>query len=623
MSLIAPLNFLFAGLLGIIVLLYMLRLKRKERVVPSTLLWQSALRDLQANAPWQKLRSSLLMWLQLGFLILAVLALVRPAMKILASGGQTVAIIIDSSASMKATDVSPSRYERARSQAGQLISRLASTDSGTVIAAGMQTRVLAPLTQDKNVLKRAVGNAKAQDTSCNLREAIVLAASLLRGKKNPQIYVLSDGAVPTLQDLSVGDIGLQFVKIGQRGDNLAMTALDARRGYSGSSQAQVFATITNYSAQEREVKLELARNGDLVEVRPVTVPAAKPAGNGGERVPGQASELFDNLPFEDGLFSAHFDYQDDLETDNTAYTRLNPPRKIKVLLTADNLFLERALNVDPNVQLFTGKPSANNQDFDVVVCDGSVPPNLPDTNQLIFNTTTPLTPVQVTGVAPQPSVADFDRTHPVARYAPWTDIRFAQSMAVKVKSWGAPVVEAERTPLIVAGERGGKRVVWAGFDLRETDLPLRVAFPIFVTNSLQWLTAPRGPNSNAEGASQRTGQPVPLLPPSGTKDISITAPDKSVRRIPVAQDSDGVLYDGTDQVGLYSASAGNWKDTFAVSLLNKAESDLAPRDALKVGENKQVQAETRARSNRELWGYLIAIALLVLVVEWWVYHRGV
>jgi hypothetical protein len=182
MNLIAPQNFLFAGLIGFIVLLYVLRLKRREHIVSSTMLWQSALRDLQANSPWQKLRSSLLMWLQIAFLVLAVLALVRPAIRVLTSGGQNIAIIVDASASMDASDVVPSRFERARAEANRLVNALSTGDSATIISAGAQTRVLASPTTNKNVLKRALATAGTQDTNTNLREAIVLAGSLLRGK---------------------------------------------------------------------------------------------------------------------------------------------------------------------------------------------------------------------------------------------------------------------------------------------------------------------------------------------------------------------------------------------------------------------------------------------------------
>jgi hypothetical protein len=619
-SLIAPLNFVFAALLGGIVLLYVLRLKRKERVVPSSLLWQSAIRDLQANAPWQKLRSSLLMWLQLAFLALAVLALVRPALKMLSSGGQTIAVVIDSSASMQATDVSPSRYDRARNEANRLIGSLAATDSGTLIAAGAPTRVLAPLTGDKSALKRAVALAQPADTGADLREAIVLAASLLKDKRNPQIYVLSDGATAPLQEINVGKAGLQFVKIGTRSDNLALTALDARRGYGASNRAQIFATVSNFSPRTQKINLELSRDGDLVEVRPLEIPAAS-KNSAGERQGGQKSVLFEDLPFDSGQFSAKFDLRDDLASDNIAYARLATQRPIRVLLTGDNLFLEKALNVDPNVRLFRGAPQSG-QEYDVVVSDGVVPAKLPASNQLIFNVVTPLSPVNKIGIASQPSVADYDRDDPVTRYAPWNDLKFAQSIAVKLKPWGRALVEAQNTPLIVAGERGGKRVIWCGFDVRESDFPLRVAFPIFITNSLRWLSAPRGSSTNEEGAALRAGAPIPISAPQNSREITVKKPDGTGEKLAVRGD-EPIFYDGANRVGIYSAQSGNWEQNFAVSLLSATESDISPRDSLKFGEKPAVPSENRARTNRELWGFLVLAALAVLGLEWWVFHRGI
>ncbi len=592
-------------------MLYVLRLKRKEHVVSSTLLWQTALRDLQANAPWQKLRSSLLMWLQILFLVLAVFALARPAIKVLASGGQTVAIIIDSSGSMAATDVSPSRFAKAQAEATRLINGLSSGDQATVISAAGGTRVLAPLTTNKTILKRAVAGAKTQDTGCNLRDAVVLASSLLQKKKNPQIYVLSDGAVTPVNDLALGNIGLQFVKTGTRNDNVAITAMDVRRGYGGGA-AQIFVTVRNYSDKEKKVNLELARDDDLVSVRPMTLGPS-----------GTDSQLFD-ADYEQGLFSVKFEEKDDLLSDNAAYANLEAPRTIKVLLLSQegNLFLEKALNVDPNVQLTRASSTATaTDDYDVVVCDGLAPTGKV-TNQLVFNAATTLSPVEEIGQVTAPSVADWDRKHPVTRYGTWTDVRFARAAAVKTKSWGEAILEAENSPLIVSGERSGKRVVWCGFDIRDTDLPLRVTFPIFINSSLQWLTAPRGNSGQAlESAPFHAGDVVPLAPPPGNNQINITYPDKSQKRLTV--DRIPLLFTGGDQVGVYTAGAGNWKRTFGINLLNKNESDLTPKDAIQVGEGKPVAGEGRGRANKELWGYLALAAVLLLAVEWWVYHRGI
>jgi hypothetical protein len=610
MNFVSPLNFLFFSLVGALLLLYVLRLKRKERVVSSTLLWQAAIRDLQANAPWQKLCSSLLMWLQILFLVFAIIALSRPAIKVLSSGDQSIAIILDASCSMKATDVSPSRFSQAQSEANRLINALSSGDAATIIAASNQTRVLAPLTANKNALKRAVASAKASDTSCNVRDAIVLAASLLQKKNNAQIYLLSDGAVTPINDLALGKLGLQFVKIGKRNDNVAITAMDVRRGY-GDGGTQVFVSVHNYSNTSKKIDLNLARDGDLVSVQPLTIGARS-----------TQSQLFD-AAYPSGLFSVSFDEKDDLASDNIAYAKLEAPRALKVLLLSKgNLFLEKALNVDPNVQLVRASTSsAAGGEYDVVVCDGTAPQNT-NANQLVFNVVTDLSPVEKLGVASTPSVADWDRKHPVARYANWSDVRFAKTTAVKTKAWGQSVVEAESTPLVVAGERNGRRVVWCGFDVRDTDLPLRVAFPIFVQSALRWLTAPRGTNAHAlESTPLRAGDAVPLAPPVNTKAISVVGPDGSTRHVPV--EANPLLFSLTDQVGLYTASAAHWKRTFGVNLLSKTESDLAPREAIQIGSSKSVAGENRARANKELWGYLALLGLVLLALEWWVYHRGV
>jgi hypothetical protein len=620
MSLIAPLNFLFAGLIGLVVLLYFLRLKRKERVVSSTILWQSALRDLQANAPWQKLRSSLLMWLQIAFLALAVFALARPAIKVLAANGQRIAIIIDASGSMGATDVRPSRFEQARAEAGRLINALSSGDSATLITAGAQTRVLAPLTTNKNVLKRALSGARYEDTTCNLREAIVLANSLLHGaKKSGQIYVLSDGAVEPITDLSVGDVGVQFVRFGRGSNNLGITAMDVRRGYGSDTNAQIFVTVQNFSAKERSINLELSHDGDLIKVRPVTVPSK-----------GQASELFNDTQFQQGLFGVRFDGDDDLASDDVAYASLEAPQNIKVLLISDgNRFLEKALAVDPSVQSVKSTRAdfatlKSTGDYDVVICDGPPPPNLPATNQLVFNAVTDLTPVTKIGVISQPSVADWDHKHPVVRYAPWNDVRFGEVMAVQLKPWGQSIVDGERSPLVVAGEKGGHRVVWCAFDMQETDLGLRVAFPIFISSALHWLATPQGSTATT-GSPNRAGSPVPLAVPPGMRDVTVTGADKVTHRLTV--ESTPVLFHDADRVGVYTATAQNgktqWRQQFGVSLLNKAESDLQPRQNLQIGSGKAVSGETRARANKELWGYLALLALVLLGAEWWVYHRGI
>jgi hypothetical protein len=103
MSLLAPLALLAAAVVGpLIVAMYLLKLRREERTVSSTFLWQRMVRDVEANAPWQKLRRSLLLLLQLLLMLLLVFALARPFFAAQGISGRNLIIILDHSASMGA-----------------------------------------------------------------------------------------------------------------------------------------------------------------------------------------------------------------------------------------------------------------------------------------------------------------------------------------------------------------------------------------------------------------------------------------------------------------------------------------------------------------------------------------
>src|SRR5690242_11664210 len=85
-----------------LLILYFLKLRRREMPVPSTLLWKKAIQDLQVNAPFQKLRRNLLLLLQMLLLLLLTLALSRPVANYYRGAGKTSVILIDRSASMSA-----------------------------------------------------------------------------------------------------------------------------------------------------------------------------------------------------------------------------------------------------------------------------------------------------------------------------------------------------------------------------------------------------------------------------------------------------------------------------------------------------------------------------------------
>src|SRR4051794_30937468 len=120
-----------------LLVLYFLKLRRREMPVSSTLLWRKAVQDLQVNAPFQKLRRNLLLLLQMALLVLLCLALMRPVANFKQGAGKLTVILIDRSASMGAKDAADgkrTRLEEAKRLAHEIVDSMKRDDNATVIA---------------------------------------------------------------------------------------------------------------------------------------------------------------------------------------------------------------------------------------------------------------------------------------------------------------------------------------------------------------------------------------------------------------------------------------------------------------------------------------------------------
>src|SRR6478736_10108230 len=135
---ITPLAGTIAAALSIsaLLVLYFLKLRRREMPVSSTILWKKAIQDLQVNAPFQKLRRNLLLFLQLLLLALLLLALAKPVANVTPTRRQTTAILIDRSASMaaKSSDGKTTRLDEAKRRAKELVDSLPRGATAMVLA---------------------------------------------------------------------------------------------------------------------------------------------------------------------------------------------------------------------------------------------------------------------------------------------------------------------------------------------------------------------------------------------------------------------------------------------------------------------------------------------------------
>src|SRR5437016_7032323 len=177
MNLLVPAALAFGLIIPIILLLYFMRPKRQECIIGSTLLWQQAMQDLQASRPWQRLRITPLLLLQLLAAIVVVLVLTRPAIFSNSPVSGDTIIILQTSASKQATDVTPNRFEAARNTITDFINELGPNDRLSLITMARTPHVLIAEAQDKNQLTTALHRAQVTNQDADLEQALSLALS--------------------------------------------------------------------------------------------------------------------------------------------------------------------------------------------------------------------------------------------------------------------------------------------------------------------------------------------------------------------------------------------------------------------------------------------------------------
>jgi Ca-activated chloride channel family protein len=611
MHFLAPLAFAFAAAIPVVVVFYLLKRKRVVKLVSSTMLWQKFLAETQASAPFQKLRKNWLLILQIILLILAVLALSRPYFAAKAKPAQRRVVILDASASMQAADETPSRFEKARAEALKWVDSLKDTDEMVIVLAGATTEVKQSATSEKAALRRALQACTCSDGPTRLLPALRMAESLVRDldpRTGPEVHLFSDGAVPELNEFENKALPLVYHQVGKGANNLGITALDVRANPEDARQRAIYASVANVSQASQQTDLELLLDDRLLEMRPLTIP------------PGETSpQVFLANQSRDGVFTARLTTRDDLAVDNQASIVSLLPKPVKVLLVSrGNRLLEKALRAAANVELASATDLTDTASvFDFVVLDDVTPTIWPKGNVLaihVVNTN------WFDGVRREeaPPIVDWKSAHPLLRYTGFDNVQVVQSLTARTPTWALSLVETPQASLILAGELGRQRIIWIGFDVLESNWPLRISFPIFIANAVEWLDPA---NTRRSQLLVRAGDSFRLPLSEPTPGAQVTLPGGVTKRLTLDPSANELVFGDTRRQGVYRLRLGTNDTLFCVNLLDAAESNIKPREALQLGKYTKVTATTTQRANMEVWRTIAALGLLVLLAEWWYYHR--
>ena len=616
MTFLAPWAAWFAAGVPVIVLLYLLKLKRRPLTVSTLLFWERVMQENRQRALFQKLRNLFSLLLHLVIFLLIVAALAKPVFDRQVREGASVVLVVDVRARMQAVEGGGTRFARALGEARRFVGEADQGRQMAVLSAGASPNVVVPFTGDERALLHGLDSLAVTDATGDLNAALALADSLLASRKgDSRVVVLTDSARDESQ---TSKSQITFIPCGSAHDNIAITRFATRPMLTSPQTSEVLLAVRNFGSAPVSGNVEIAFDGKLLDVKPFTLEPGR------ERI-----DIFPSVPRTTrnsrGWLTAKLDVQDALAADNIAYAvlpTLEPPRVL--LVTKGNWFLEKLLAADQQVQFELIEPAAWRADFaakfDAVILDNFVPPDFDlakSAGNFLFLKQSPFTsndaPIE------QPLVSENDALHPLMRLVNLQNVTIVRAADVKLPesadgwTWQAPLKSFEH-PLLIAGARrvdaGQQRAAVLAFDVADSDLPLRIAFPLLMTNAVHWLAG----EARERIASVAAGESIALGTGETISPEPVTLPDARPDEVKPATGFFQPLHNGfllrTQQ------GASSW---LAVNTFSEAESDL--RHATTTAPAALPIAALANFTGWPLWQYLALAALVLFTIEWWLFHR--
>lgn len=641
------------------------------QLVPTTLLWKRSVEDLQVNSPFQRLRSSLLLLLQLLVLVAAAVALGKPMFQTARTHEDTVIILIDQSASMGVVEGDGvSRLEKAKQQAKLCVDNMSDDARAMVIAFCDRATVVSSFDTNKHALRRKIDSIEQTQSRSSLGEAMSLAEAYTQNitigteeagsdiapesaAPPASVFLFTDGRIEdadgvALQRFDVDKI--QMTTVGTRTDNVGIVAMDARRDYERPELLEVAATVQNFGCQPATVDAVLNVDGHSVDVQPVALEPTRETGatsgsESSEPAPGSVRVVaFDDVEFEGGgVVEVVLRVDDALSADDRAWTIIEPPRHLRVLLVTHGnaFFLENVLTTLPlDLERMTGSEYEKADDklltegersaFDVVILDRHSTGRLPQGNYFFWGAVPQIEGVSAGKVIDDQVIFNWDDTHPILRHVAVETLYVYEWLELNLPPEAVSLVDGETSPVIAYLTRDASQYLISAFSLitedesgnllKNTHWVTSVDFVVFVQNAVQYLAA------NVATTGQKSispGEPVTLPVPKRRGAARIHRPDGVVDQV-LTGGYLSIHYARTRQVGTYRVEPGvPGDDVFAVNLFNAVESRVEPASRLTIAaEAVEAQAGT-VEVNEPAWQYLLWAILILLLVEWIVYNQRV
>jgi hypothetical protein len=592
MSFALPIAFWLTLVALPIIGLYILKVRLRRIPVSTNMFWKQMFDEKPPRAWWQTLRHLFSLLAQLLILFLLVAALADPFMSWQTSQARRLVLIVDSSASMLATDLSPSRFEAARSAAQKVLDGVRQRDEVAIVSTGNPPQVVLGMGSHIPTMRNAVQSLQPNHAASPLEPAIRLAKQLIGDRPNGHILIFTDGraddqqnardvdqleASPLAYELAVEsvvpqnveppaaesstsdadpstpsdstepEIKIETIALASSDPkaqaNVGITQFQVRRSLVDPLGYEILVGVLNASDQSRRCRLELELDGVPVDVLPLNLEAEQQWFRTLAKTSLEGGTLQATLTEIEGINA--------LTVDDRAWSVVPQQVVQKVLIVSPgNLFVQKVFEANPLAQVSVTRELPTMWPTDsLIVLHRLIPEQLPPTNLLVLDPETNCDLWDLGDTMTTPILTELDKTSPLMTHVRLDNVQIPEARQLRFKVPIHPLASTlEGHAVIATAERTNeKKCLVLSANLEKSDLAFRTVFPIWVANALNWYAGRSGELQLAVSAGQLVTGPGESLRSEGAKRHRLLlGPDGSIS--PVAGQAIGPF----DQVGVWS-----------------------------------------------------------------------
>ncbi len=577
----------FSITIPMVVLLYILKRKYKEKEISSSLLWMEAYKNSSANTPWEKLKVNIMMFLQILILALIILALMSPYLNFGQKEYKNIIVVIDNTASMSTLyDGEKTRLEEGKNLAEEYIKSSKEENESYIISynGGNDYDVV----NDFKDITQKYGTGDITNIFSYVR-------ALGEGLESYEVLVITD------KEINLEDINGKVISLGNKGENVAVTNIAHK---FNDKKINIIATIKNFGDSDYTGDFSLYGEDNLLDVKSIALKK------------GESTTLnyeYDNFSYK--YLKGELSKKDLVALDNVYYDVISEEKEKKVLLiTEKNVFLEKSLSNLENISLYKTNNSENipDEDYDLYIYDNKNMKNIPKSGSILFINPESNEFFNVEEVDKAVSGTSLNEEMP--NYLKNMNFALSKYKKIEMPYYGKALLKAGEDVIAFIGEKDERMIGAIGFDIHNSDIALKKEFPLFIYELEEKMI-----NSGILYKNKFvSGDEITIKGSTTSKEIKVINPDKSITEV-----EKGDSYDSLTNLGLYKVKEttenGEKEELFSINYPSE-ESIL---DGEKTSSSENVKKQNKIlRRGFSLSPLILLTALGFLILEWILYLKG-